>query len=339
MSTNYYYTLAQGNAVKVKQYIANGMQHQFAWHSTIELMIVLTGELQVYADGKLYILHENDVLMLGSNCGHAILDASANCILIVTEVNQNLLEEREIPICQHSVLCSADAAPKTAEVFNRIRYHVATMLRHFKARDWLSNTAVDASAALLFTDIYREFEADIGTPPSPTVLKKRNEVIRRITEFIDTNFGQTITLKEIAEVAGYNRTYLSTLFKQQMGISISEYILRVRIQKAVSLLKLQKKNLTDIAMTCGFPDNRIFTSRIKQYCGKTPQEYRRSLAEEKDKEDIGRHYVEAPNSIVEEKMLQYQKQDSLVSLNTSLEKITNHCRQALQILAELQQTV
>lgn len=339
MSTNYYYTLTQGNVVKVKQYIVNGMHHQFAWHSTIELMIVLAGELRVYADGKLYILHENDVLMLGSNCGHSILEASTNCIIIVTEINQSLLEEREIPICQHSVLCSVDAVPQTAEIFNWIRYHVATMLRHFRAGDWLSNTAVEAVAALLFTDIYREFEVDMRAPPSPTVLKKRNEVIRRVTEFIDINFGQTITLKEIAEVAGYNRTYLSTLFKQRMGISISEYILRVRVQKGVSLLKLQKKNLTDIAMACGFPDNRIFTARIKQYCGKTPQEYRRSLAEEKDKGDISRHYIESPNPVIEEKMMQYQKPDNLVSLNTSLEKITDHCQQALRILAELQQTV
>ena len=82
-------------------------------------------------------------------------------------------------------------------------------------------------------------------------------------------------MQEVAEYVGLTPTYLSTLFKKQVGKSLVEYLTHVRIQNAKQLLVDRNRNISDIADEVGFVDEKYFIKRFKRVTGLTPNEYRK----------------------------------------------------------------
>ncbi|WP_314000030.1 helix-turn-helix transcriptional regulator [uncultured Paenibacillus sp.] len=101
---------------------------------------------------------------------------------------------------------------------------------------------------------------------SGTVALCRNTIFNRLYE--------DITLKQLAEVAGLNANYLSQLFKKEVGIPVSEYIQRERIEEAKKLLELTDMSLADIGARLQFNDQSYFTKVFKKHTGMTPKQFR-----------------------------------------------------------------
>ncbi|HUC92206.1 MAG TPA: helix-turn-helix transcriptional regulator [Paenibacillus sp.] len=101
---------------------------------------------------------------------------------------------------------------------------------------------------------------------SGTVALCRNTIFNRLYE--------DITLEQLAEVAGLNANYLSQLFKKEVGIPVSEYIQRERIEEAKKLLELTDMSLADIGVRLQFNDQSYFTKVFKKHTGMTPRQFR-----------------------------------------------------------------
>lgn len=112
-----------------------------------------------------------------------------------------------------------------------------------------------------------------------TLIEKRGEQstkpIRMAQLYIDEHYKEGIKLQEVAEYVGLTPTYLSTLFKKQVGKSLVEYLTHIRIQNAKQLLIDRNRNISDIADEVGFVDEKYFIKRFKKVTGLTPNEYRK----------------------------------------------------------------
>ena len=75
------------------------------------------------------------------------------------------------------------------------------------------------------------------------------------------------------------RDSLSTLFKKEMGMRLTDYVNKKRIEHAVFLLNSTSMQIQNIAQYCGIPDVNYFTRILKKYMEKTPTEYRQELAQ------------------------------------------------------------
>jgi Bacterial regulatory helix-turn-helix proteins, AraC family. len=69
--------------------------------------------------------------------------------------------------------------------------------------------------------------------------------------------------------------YFSTIFKQTLGISFSEYLARLRISKAISLIHDTDRTLVDIAADCGFNSMSNFYRAYQKYHGGNPSDIRK----------------------------------------------------------------
>ncbi len=105
--------------------------------------------------------------------------------------------------------------------------------------------------------------------------KGNSLIITNACQYIDRNYMNKITLKIVADELFTNPSYLSTLFKKEIGISFTEYINGVRINHAQDLLKNTNLNLVDISAACGFDCQSYFTKIFKKKNGVTPSEYRK----------------------------------------------------------------
>ena len=99
-------------------------------------------------------------------------------------------------------------------------------------------------------------------------------LLNRVVEYIDSHLGEDLTLTQLAQIGGFNASYLSRLFKQQMGLGPSEYILRKRIDLAKKLLADTNERIQDIASKTGYLSAHSFTRAFRSEVGISPTEWR-----------------------------------------------------------------
>ena len=76
-------------------------------------------------------------------------------------------------------------------------------------------------------------------------------------------------------MSGYNAAYFSTMFKKETGITISEYIVQTRMEKAKELLRFTNMSVASICEQVGYADVKSFTRNFKKSTGMKPSEYRK----------------------------------------------------------------
>ena len=87
-----------------------------------------------------------------------------------------------------------------------------------------------------------------------------------------------LSLKEISEGLHIHPAYVSREFsKYFQNLSFGEYIRKLRIEKALELLKQSRHSLSEIAYLTGFSDQSHFTRIFKKHTGRSPAEYRKNL--------------------------------------------------------------
>lgn len=88
---------------------------------------------------------------------------------------------------------------------------------------------------------------------------------------------EDLTLGELAEEAYVTSTYLSNLFKKETGLTIGQYITKMRMEHACNMLEAPKCLLVQVAQECGYSDASYFTKIFKKTIGMTPSQYREKV--------------------------------------------------------------
>ena len=109
------------------------------------------------------------------------------------------------------------------------------------------------------------------------VIKEKNYSPRllRMMDYIKEHLGERIELADIANHVNISRTYASAVFKEELGVNISEYILKERLAEAERLLRETDISIGDISKRLAFCSQSYFTKRFNETEGMTPLEYRR----------------------------------------------------------------
>ena len=100
---------------------------------------------------------------------------------------------------------------------------------------------------------------------------------RRLSDYIDENYRQKITLATLAEMEGISATYLSHFFSKSFGVSFQEYLSTQRLEKALILMRDKSVSMVDICMNCGFSDSRYLEAACRRMFGCSVAEYRKRL--------------------------------------------------------------
>ncbi|MBP1964940.1 response regulator [Paenibacillus aceris] len=112
-----------------------------------------------------------------------------------------------------------------------------------------------------------------------TQTKKKRKVIEKIVEYMQEHYNESINLNTVAEAFFMNASYLSKIFKDDMDVSFSKYVMEYRVEKAIELMKDPTKKIYEIASNVGYDDVQYFTKMFKAIKGVTPVQYRENWAE------------------------------------------------------------
>ena len=101
---------------------------------------------------------------------------------------------------------------------------------------------------------------------------------RSVAKYIEENLSEQISLAELAELAHLSIFHFSRAFKQSFGMPPHRYHTSRRIEWAKILLAKLSQSVTEIALDIGFSDASSFTAAFRKWTGRTPTEFRRSVA-------------------------------------------------------------
>lgn len=102
-----------------------------------------------------------------------------------------------------------------------------------------------------------------------------NSIEKFITEYINENYMNKITLKEISAKLNYSVPYLSKMFKEECGITFEQFLQKTRVAQGCRLLANTDKKICDIAECVGYNDTKFFINVFKKNLNMSPREYRK----------------------------------------------------------------
>ena len=104
--------------------------------------------------------------------------------------------------------------------------------------------------------------------------KTPSKLLMKVTNYVQHNLSKPIDVEALADSMFISRTHLAAKFKQETGMTLTDFILIEKIEEAKRLLRYSDKSLSLIADYLGFSSQSHFTRAFKKYSGKTPREYR-----------------------------------------------------------------
>lgn len=104
--------------------------------------------------------------------------------------------------------------------------------------------------------------------------RKLSDPIKKAVQYIEENFSGQISLQQVANVVHLNPSYFSVLFKQETGITFSEFVTRKRLALAKQLLLSTSLSIEEVARMAGYGTAKYFAELFRSRVGMTPGQYR-----------------------------------------------------------------
>lgn len=145
-----------------------------------------------------------------------------------------------------------------------------TMRSAFENREFTDYLYIDSLVNVLAMYLLKA-HSDCHTVAHKTPRPQR--WLRQTLDYIHDSLGQDLRLSTLAHIAQMSESSFCHLFKEQMGISPHQYVIRQRIEKARLLLIEKKLPIVEIAYDCGFNSQSHLTLYFRQHLGITPKAY------------------------------------------------------------------
>ncbi len=237
-------------------------------HDFCEIIYVVEGRGEFTIAGKVYELNKGDVAIYNPGIPHeakSITDGPFKVIycgvdsLHIEGVPQGML----LPAYVEPVISCEKYAYKVESYLSEILRECDSQVLGYET---LSTNLLMSLITVIYriVDVKHQFQS----------LKGKNEIALRTKHFIDANYTQSISLKDIADTMYVSQHYLSHLFKKEVGDSPFNYLISRRIEEAKRLLADSEMPVHEVASQVGYGNDKYFSMLFKKITGQTPSSFR-----------------------------------------------------------------
>lgn len=226
------------------------------WHMEHELIACREGSAQVMLDDTMFNITQQQCIFCHSGCVHYI-SASPDSLLLVCLFNEKMYDPITSPFTLENPVFEDryGILPKLSE----IRHELQNQLIFFECR-------TEAMIGEILVDVFR------GEPLRKAQWQFSDVITRykQLLNHIDLEY-EHITYRNAVQFMNMSDAYFSRYFKRQAGMTFSQYLNVVRIEKAVQLLdSAPTMKITDVMLRCGFNTIRSFNRVFREVTGFTP---------------------------------------------------------------------
>jgi len=138
-------------------------------------------------------------------------------------------------------------------------------------------TAERFQAVMQLLDVFAQYLAEFGSRQVIASSESEPEAVANAKRFVQAHAEEEITLEQVLRQVHVSRFYFCKLFKRVTGMTLTDYISRVRIERAKTLLVDPSRRISEVVFASGFGSIPQFNSVFKRLVGMPPTEYRASL--------------------------------------------------------------
>ena len=244
------------------------------WHRETEILRIRSGSLRLYIDDREILAQAGDLLVIGEGVIHGGDPEACVYECIVFDPK---------PVLMYVEACKRAVAPVLnrnifirSDVFRTDGAFEATLNRLYKCgEDGITGIELKIMGELFafFARLSEYMDGD-RIDVFYTRSGQKAEQLKPALEYIETHYGQNITLDELARLTGLSAKYFCRYFKAIVHRSPIDYLNYYRIECASYFLISSDMTVAEIAQHCGYNDSSFFIKQFKKYKGTTPKQYR-----------------------------------------------------------------
>ncbi|MEG7531025.1 MAG: response regulator [Hungatella sp.] len=191
-----------------------------------------------------------------------------------------LMSDVEMPDLNGIELCRQiqDQNIKVVFISSHQNYEYFRYAIQFHIEDYLLKPIKSGDILKCFGKIKEKLDQEytVQEEKSPTYYE---QIVHKVQHYVDENYRDA-SLEAASVLVSLSSSYLSRIFKDNCGFGFSDYLMKVRMEKACELLNDIQYKSYDIAYYIGYDNPKNFSRAFKAYIGKTPKEYRNGQCEE-----------------------------------------------------------
>jgi AraC family transcriptional regulator, melibiose operon regulatory protein len=255
------------------------------WHKDLELTYLYKGSATFSTNGRISSIGSKELFLVNSGDVHSVIDYGDDVVTMITIlISYNFIKDKCADIDNFEF--TLEEKNKNIKRLKDINEEIANM--YIKDME-INNTPLvfvdDENSndkfhylkieSLLYEILYillNDFSLKKDT--NLELKNERNlERLKIITDYIDENYKDNISLDEIAANYQLSKEYLATIFKKYMGITVGTYLKNMRLTSAYRDLMNSDYSINQLAFDNGFPNIKSFINSFKEHYGETPYKY------------------------------------------------------------------
>lgn len=243
-------------------------------HRELELDLVLEGDAKVLVHHRSFAIHKGALFFFNSNEPHEIIASNQTGVKIAyLQIANNFCQEY-LHLFRNLELSENDLSSALTPDQNReLTTLMLQALDDYMAQDALHALRCMSSICQLYSRLLTYIPHCQLDESTYLARKKKMARLRRITEYIDSNYADKISLGELAARENVTAAHLSHFIHDNLHMTFQEYVNSVRFEKALKLMSREKMRLTDVSLASGFSDPKYLNRMFEKRFGCSPKEY------------------------------------------------------------------
>lgn len=248
------------------------------WHPEIELTLILSGQIEYQIEDSTYLLSAGDGVFCNGNSLHSgHMHKGQDCTYLSITFHPRFLYgyENSILNTKYVNYITSNELWASLVLVSTVDWQKEVLDCMKRIYDMSLDEPKDfeLQTHMLLLNIWHRLYQHFCTQPNEFAKPKQHlQRLRDILSFIEKHYNEDITLEDVAKTANICKSECCRFFKKHMGLTIFDYILYIRIQNSLPLLK-KSDSITEVAAMVGFSSPSYYSQIFKRYMKCTPMEY------------------------------------------------------------------
>lgn len=259
-------------------------QMPFHWHMEYEILMVRSGELQLFLDEKCITVAPGDAVLISDGVVHGGTPKDCVYECIVLDLSRFL---EDSPLCEKKIQSILNHNAKLNDYYKNgsqlnwiIKTLFETMSDGYNGYEFVVKGLLFQMIGLIIR--HNCFEQTGITEQNKL---KRIKNFKKVLQKIRHDYAKPLTLKELSDVIDTSPKYFCRFFKEMSGHSPINYLNYYRVECAAEQLLITDESVTEVALSCGFSDLSYFIKTFKKHKGISPRAFRNTEIVYQKRED------------------------------------------------------
>lgn len=250
------------------------------WHEHLQFYYFVEGEALLECGHSRFEVSPGSIVVINSNELHYLESLSDDLEFYTIRIDPSFLFSNQVDLLQTKYL--APLASNRISFRNLIENDIEILecitktLQEYNLKKVGYELAVKASIYQLIVLLLRGYVCKILSEKAFEEKARSLKRFNTVLQFLEDNYDKKISLKELADSANLSECHFCRTFKQITGKTLTDYVNKIRLEKAADILKQTDLSVTEISLKCGFDNISYFNRLFSKYYEISPTKFRKA---------------------------------------------------------------